>query len=167
MLLETNKNSLVFQLPTGGLLLIPISAIEDMRKYQQLDCNDKEAGGVLIGQHRYHTRNGNIIGPIHLEITSCTQPSWWDKRTRFGFIRKSASHIRSVLQAWKNSDGCLSYMGEWHTHPEPIATPSLIDYHQWRSNLTGKIAVLIIIGQKDDWFGYFDGNCFHTLNLTV
>jgi integrative and conjugative element protein (TIGR02256 family) len=163
MLLETNDDNVVFTLPTGGFLLLHLNVIEVMKQYQQMNSSAKEAGGVLIGQQRYHTEKGGVVGPVHIEITSCTKPAWRDKRSRFGFIRKCTSHVKAVFNAWSNSGGCMGYMGEWHTHPEPTPTPSNIDYDNWRSNLSGTVAVLIIIGQETNWYGFFDGQRFHTL----
>ncbi|MBN3563179.1 Mov34/MPN/PAD-1 family protein [Aliamphritea spongicola] len=129
--------------------------MDKLHKYQQLRFSDKEAGGVLIGYKRSHGIPGSVT---HFELTDCSEPDWFDKRSKFGFIRRSYSHLKKIMDAWVASNEEQTYLGEWHTHPEPHPFPSRDDISEWKKNLQGKEAVLIIIGQQSDWIAYWTGS---------
>lgn len=47
-------------------------------------------------------------------------------------------------------------MGEWHTHPQKIAKPSLTDYMAWLQTcnfFTNTVLVFYIVGNEQDWIG--------------
>ncbi|WP_081409005.1 Mov34/MPN/PAD-1 family protein [Acinetobacter gyllenbergii] len=45
-------------------------------------------------------------------------------------------------------------MGEWHTHPEDVPSPSPTDINSWRTNLvSNEELVLIIVGRTNFWIG--------------
>jgi integrative and conjugative element protein (TIGR02256 family) len=155
-MLQTRPD-LITCLPMGGYLIIPSKLIEQLYDYRQLSNIDTEAGGVLIGCWRNRVVNGVNKEPFHAELTDCTTPHRRDKRSRYGFFRRSSYHIKKVLQAWKHSSKEQSYIGEWHTHPEPHPKPSNEDIAQWQQNISGNKAILIIIGQKSNWIAYWDG----------
>lgn len=78
-----------------------------------------EAGGVLIGRH--------LIGSEDIIVDQVTTPLRGDKRSRFSFYRAHKCHQHAVDRAWKASGGVYTYLGEWHTHAEPVPTPSGLD----------------------------------------
>ncbi|WP_313065027.1 Mov34/MPN/PAD-1 family protein [Pseudomonas sp.] len=86
-------------------------------RYIQEGIDSKEAGGILLG----HVRGE------HLETIEATEPLFWHKRFRFLFERLPYLHHRLAMKRWKESNGLVRYIGEWHTHPQNFPTPSSID----------------------------------------
>lgn len=137
------SEDLVTQLPNGGYLIFPRRVYDQCLTYAQNTNRKPESGGVLIGCAR----------DKHLEITSMTPPDAADKRSRFGFVRRSASHYTRVRSEWKASGHTNTYLGEWHTHPEPHPQPSCIDLWQWQMKLPKRVLILLIIGTQTVWLG--------------
>lgn len=156
-MLPVIDDDLVFKLPGGGYLILPVKLLETLHKYKQLNKSDTEAAGVLIGLWRQSQDNGRPTGPLNAELIDCSEPQPDDKRTRTGVIRQAIHHIMKPLLAWKNTKGIQTYMGEWHTHPETIPRPSSEDFRQWSKNLRNRQCILIIIGQEEDWVAWWDG----------
>lgn len=152
------------QLPRGGYLIFPARIINTLHKYRQLNFSDTEAGGVLVGMRRQQLSSGQPSGPIHIQLTDCTEPQSSDKRTRTSIIRRSFHHRIKVLKAWRKSKMIETYMGEWHTHPQKCAYPSTEDFAQWKKNLSGTECILVVIGQEDDWIAWWDGGEAHQLS---
>lgn len=75
-----------------------------------------ETGGVLVG---YETEAGT-------QITHVTGPGPRAKRTRSRFRRDGAYTQAEVDRAHDESGGREDYVGEWHSHPDPVG-PSGID----------------------------------------
>lgn len=86
-----------------------------------------EAGGVLIGRH--------LIGGEDIIVDQVTTPMRGDKRSILSFYRAQKSHQRALDRAWKVSGGVCTYLGEWHTHAEPIPLPSGVDERERTRNL--------------------------------
>lgn len=111
--------------PTGdelGLILLRPRAFQLMLAFRQAKPGATEAGGVLIGSLR---------GP-HIEVVDCTQPMPNDLRRRHAFDRRDVGHVAAIHAAMKGSAGTIGYVGEWHTHPEPVPSPSGQDATNWR-----------------------------------
>ena len=106
----------IFRLSDAGLLLIEKSVLEGIHAYRQVG-NQLEAGGLLIGYFR----------DPHLHITDLTVPGAGDCRSRFRFARKDPAHVQMLLDRHTLSDGLLNLLGEWHTHPEALPSPSEIE----------------------------------------
>jgi integrative and conjugative element protein (TIGR02256 family) len=85
------------------------------------DERRSEAGGILIGSYR-----GN-----HVEVVGCTEPLPLDIRSRYRFDRRDPGHQAAALRAWHGSGRTETFVGEWHTHPEPHPTPSGRDRQTW------------------------------------
>ena len=112
---------------TGILMLISEGVTSVFQSYAQDEASKLEAGGILLGKRR---RN-------HFEIMHATEPTDFDKRSRNHWVRSGQIHAEIARQYWIESGGELTYLGEWHTHPETIPSPSQIDLDEWG-----------IIGQK-------------------
>ena len=114
--------------------------IEQLKKYIQLSSCSTEAGGLLIGYER-----GN-----HFEITNITYPYKEDIRDINYFERKDKKHINTLKYIRKLSLGAKSYLGEWHTHPEPNPRPSSLDITEWKktANYNEDILLFLIVGQE-------------------
>ncbi len=82
--------------------------------------NQKEAGGILLGEQRGK----------HIVVRFITSPKKKDIRKSTFFHRKDPLHIvegQTVLR----DHPTISYLGEWHTHPQWNPKPSALDTKQW------------------------------------
>jgi integrative and conjugative element protein (TIGR02256 family) len=107
--------------------------------------NRREAGGILIGSYRVP----------HIEIVDCTVPMPVDRRSRFTFDRRDAGHQAAALSAWRENDRRVTSVGEWHTHPEAVPTPSMLDRLTW-SRVMRKAShplIFLIVGYEGYWCG--------------
>ncbi|WP_304351341.1 Mov34/MPN/PAD-1 family protein [Comamonas testosteroni] len=123
------------------LVLVGEQVRETFAKYRQTFSHSAEAGGVLLGKRRGE----------HLEITLATEPTIFDRRTRFRFERAAQGHAEAAQLAWLESKGTVDYVGEWHTHPQRQPAPSRIDRFEW-SKLTlarpNVDLVVVIVGTE-------------------
>ena len=54
---------------------------------------------------------------------------------------------------WAASNGTVTYIGEWHTHPELTPNPSQIDLNSWKNLLPQRPMVLLIQGYNEIYIG--------------
>ncbi len=139
-----------------GLIVIETAVLQILHKYRQCHHRQPEQGGVFIGE----------IRSPHIVITHVTEPGPHDLASRFGFVRKKRHHQTIVDELWQTSGGYLIYLGEWHTHPESIPTPSGTDLKmiqtQFKKNKINEPFLLLIIqGTKELYVGLYDGNEIH------
>ena|SRR5882672_5087629 len=103
--------------------------------FRQSNGGDLEAGGVLIGARR---------GP-HVEVVDATVPQTGDARTRISFVRSAVPHRSLARAIWRKSGKVHGYLGEWHTHPEHVPSPSFTDKAGWRALAEETTAPLVHI----------------------
>ncbi|MBO0951180.1 Mov34/MPN/PAD-1 family protein [Fibrella forsythiae] len=146
-----NPAFLLFQIPGGGRLKISDQALDKMLSFRQLNLEDCEAGGVMLGRL--------LIDSNDVVIDEVTVPMCQDKRSRFAFYRHKRGHQAVINQRWHSSNGTCIYLGEWHTHPEPVPTPSTTDRNDWRRKLRAdrfeKSLFFVIVGTHETkmWVG--------------
>jgi integrative and conjugative element protein (TIGR02256 family) len=117
------SEELRFSRPEGQLLVVAEEALLTIKSFQQHGPLSHEAGGMLLGRV--------LLGSNDMIIDRATTPSPNDKRGRFFFFRSRGAAQKEVVEAWKQSAGTINYLGEWHTHPEKIPTPSCKDRRNW------------------------------------
>ncbi len=124
------------------LVLIQTPVVAMIQHAAQTCGEQPEAGGILMG---------GLRGP-HLECTSFSEPGPDDQRSHFQFTRQDPSHQKIAEASWKDSQGEVTFIGEWHTHPAGRPHPSLIDTKSWRK-LTQKAAhhMLFLIAAPGAW----------------
>ncbi len=137
---------MIFEHSRGGVIKLGAESLEAVRAFEQHKPDDAEAGGVLLGRR--------IRGAHDVVVDQVTVPMQGDERSRYGFHRDAEAHQREVDLAWQTSGGACSYLGEWHTHPEPVPTPSSIDLNDWSRRLQndtfdGDALYFVIVGQRE------------------
>jgi integrative and conjugative element protein (TIGR02256 family) len=113
-----------------------------------------EAGGILLGRY--------IVDSQGIVADEVTEPAAGDVREPRAFHRLDDLHARTVVERWRESDGCVHYVGEWHTHAEPRPTPSWIDLDAWTGTMRDDAEVrgagpilFVIVGQSE--IGVWEG----------
>jgi integrative and conjugative element protein (TIGR02256 family) len=147
-----DENTLrVFDRVKAGRVQIGSHAFDAMLRYRQLDPMDYEAGGMLLGRY--------ILDTDDVVIDRITTPQLGDSGSRYQFFRARKRHQNLIDAAWRNSKTTLTYLGEWHTHPESIPHPSVIDRAGWTQKLMlddfSESLFFVIIGTED--FGIWEG----------
>jgi len=126
-----------------GLIRVSKELLTKLCNFRQLATQSPESGGVLIGKHL------NSAGV--LLIDQLTPPQKSDKQGRCEFYR-STEHNKLVNDIWQKSNKHSTYVGLWHSHPEPIPNYSLIDKQDWQnaliqSKFEGDKLFFAIVGQ--------------------
>lgn len=135
---------LVFKALDESLVVISSEVTNTLLSYRQTNNSSPESAGVLIGERR----------GVHIILKTLSIPSCWDIRSRFMVDRVSLHHQKTVDDAFKKSNGEWQYLGEWHTHPEDVPKPSIMDYTSWHKNLKSELPlILIIVGRTHFWVG--------------
>lgn len=139
---------MILQADKGGpFVIVPADVVRTIGNY----VGDKtEAGGILLGRYRMP----------HIEIVTCSEPMTSDIRTFAGFDRRDRGHQLRALERWKDSGGTITFVGEWHSHPEESPSPSPLDLRTWREaqRSAGNLPLVFIIrGYTGWWFGLGTG----------
>ena len=112
--------------------------------YRQTAASAAESFGVLMGMTSVDRRE--------IRIEGVTTPMAHDRGSRFSFALRDLGHQRAVCEKFASSGGSGIYLGTWHTHPEPVPTPSRIDRKDWaaclRANL-GRPLAFVLVGTDD------------------
>lgn len=88
-----------------------------MSKFKQMKNEQQEAGGILLGQ----------VKENRIYITRISFPSNNDRSSRYSFWRNKINAQAIIDYEFHNSNKRTIYLGEWHTHPEKLPTPSNTD----------------------------------------
>src|SRR4051812_47700090 len=91
--------------------------IDTLSKFRQTRSGTHEAGGILLGQ----------VSKDCTYVCRVSIPNDLDKRSLFSFKRSKKSAQLIAEYEFHNSGGTITYLGEWHSHPEDIASPSSQD----------------------------------------
>lgn len=126
-----------------GLVLLDRMVIARIRDTAAATQFRHEVGGVLVGSRR---------GP-HFHIRDASLPQTSDRASPVRFWRRPDGHQEFVDSAWHKSKGHVIYLGEWHSHPEAVPTPSTIDRSSWASTVRthGRPMVFVIVGTSGLW----------------
>ena len=116
-----------FAQPNGYRFEISVGALESMWRFRQVEPHLTEAGGILLGRH--------LLDGSAIIVDAVTTPLPGDRRSRTTFFRGQKRHQAVIDETWLSSNGTCTYLGEWHTHPEPIPTPSIVDWTDWQRRL--------------------------------
>ena len=94
------------------------SVLEHLARYRQLSCFAKEAGGQIFWKC---SEDG------HRQVVTATGPRKSDRRGRYNYMPDHRTEQIEIDTQFKNGQ---FYLGDWHTHPQPIAKPSGADHRR-------------------------------------
>ena len=126
---------------SGQVIIFESGAIDHFRRHRQRRRYQNEAGGQLFARFVDH----------RILIEEATGPRRTDRRTRTSYEPDRRAEQREIKE--RHSMG-LHYVGDWHTHPEPVPRPSPLDamsigecVKKSRHLLNG--FVLVVVGQAE------------------
>ena len=149
---------------TSKSLIINIDGklVNELLSYRQKKDSDSETGGVLMGELY---PNSNRIQITHILVCKHTTNSRYGLELNVECLQKQMNEI------WEKSKGTITYLGDWHTHPEFNPKPSYVDYttfvkNYYKSKFEQNLLLYIILGQEEEiWFKSFNGFQFRVINF--
>lgn len=123
-------------------IIIPEDIICELNRYYI--GNEKEVGGILLGRFA-----GGII--YEVTETACINSL---HSTRIHY-RRDAKKAQSIInKRWRETNGEINYLGEWHTHPNMFATPSATDMESLSAIMDKvgnvlPVVMLLILGRNN------------------
>lgn len=140
-----NEFPLQYKRESGGILQINPGVVTRIIIHKQISIHSTEAGGVLLG--RYIKNTEDVV------IDLITEPSNDEHRTRLAYFRTSPHHQALLDDSWTQTAGELTYLGDWHTHPQCKPVPSLVDKENWHDRLEKDIFTeslfFLILGSQE------------------
>lgn len=113
---------------------------------------DYELCGIIMGAQ---------IGDNHYRISKISPPCV-KSHTHYGCERDAAMANLFIREDYELSEHTRFYIGEWHTHPENIPTPSTLDYNSIEdifqtASLVVPFLLMIIVGTETLHISVFNG----------
>ncbi len=123
--------------PPSCEVIILRSALEFLKRFRQGRFQN-ERGGALAGPYPHL---GRVI------ISHVMMPSPKSKAGRSWFLPNQAETQEWVEETFHLTGGSINFLGEWHSHPAPNATPSPADHFRLQDLLrTGKQDIDFLVG---------------------
>lgn len=104
---------------SGQTLILDNAVLVHFERNRQRTAKHREAGGQLFACFE-----GNTI-----RVKRATGPRASDHRSLMTFIPNRLAERREIKELFKSG---LHYIGDWHTHPEPIPSPSHTDVESFQ-----------------------------------
>jgi len=122
----------------GASLVLSDAVVEHFTLHQQVRRDQAEAGGQLFAR----------ITRYEIFVEEATGPRPTDRRGRTHYTPDRQAERREILERFALG---LHYVGDWHTHPERVPTPSYVDRFtisdcSRRSNHKLACFLLIVVG---------------------
>ncbi len=126
---------------SGQVLVLTEGVVRKFRRYRQRRWYQREAGGQLFAR----------LSLSRVFVEEATGPRRTDRRTRTSYVPDRAAEQREIDS--RHADG-LHYVGDWHTHPEPVPGLSGLDIASIsesvrRSTHALNGFLLLIVGQAE------------------
>lgn len=136
-------NEWTFNVKGLGLVRVCAELLYKLLQFRQIESDAPESGGVLVGSH-LNSRGALLINKF-------TPPQTSDRQSRCNYYRSKA-HDKLAKSIWRESEHRSTYVGLWHTHPEPIPNFSATDKTDWinaikHSSYEGYHVFFFIVGQ--------------------
>lgn len=136
---------------SGQQLVFSTGVLAHLKRHRQTRWWQREAGGQLFAR----------LTDSEILIDDITGPRRTDWRTRCSYRPHRAAEQREIDARHRAG---FHFVGDWHTHPEPVPVPSSRDMSsiaemviQSHHALHG--FVLVIVGQLEPPAGLFAGVC--------
>ena len=104
---------------SGQRLIFSPAVLTHLNKYRQTRWWQREAGGQLFAR----------FALPDIQVEEATGPRQSDSRTRNSYRPDRLAEQHEITIRYANG---LHFIGDWHTHPEPIPTPSRQDAESMR-----------------------------------
>ena len=129
-------------------LIIEDEVLTSIYKFNLINYKH-ENGGVLLG--KFNKKEKTYI------ITNISTTNSEDRKGRYFFIRNKKQAQAIINKYWKNSNGEINYLGEWHTHDEEYPNPSFVDKQLVKQMLNNKNieidnVFMIILGKNKNLY---------------
>jgi integrative and conjugative element protein (TIGR02256 family) len=126
--------------PGGSAVILTDAVLVTMNHYRQKEQSDKEAGGQLFAKFE----GSDTV------IVEATPPKWCDRRGRHHFQPNRWIQQQDIQKRYTQG---LHFVGDWHTHPEPVPHPSQEDFRNmqecFKTSLHDLHAfIMVIIGYE-------------------
>lgn len=101
---------------SGQRLTFADPVLSHLEKWRQVRFWQAEAGGLLFAR----------LSAEEVFIELATGPRRTDRRTRWSYLPDRVAEQREIDLLHPKG---LSFVGTWHSHPEPVPRPSGVDLH--------------------------------------
>lgn len=137
----------------GYTIILHSEALSVMEFFTQKNDTQPESGGIILGK---------LIGN-EVHILRLSPPTELDRSSRMNFERHRLSAQIIIDYEFHNSNRQVTYLGEWHTHPEKLPTPSPTDRNMIKTQFSKNhihtdFLLLIIKGVLGFYIGIIDKN---------
>lgn len=125
----------------GASLVLSDAVVERFALHQQVHRDQAEAGGQLFAR----------ITRYEIFVEEATGPRPTDRRGRTHYTPDRQAERKEIRERFVLG---LHYVGDWHTHPESVPTPSPVDrftISDCSRRSTHKLAgfLLVVVGNGD------------------
>lgn len=140
-----------------SMLLVQRQVLDEISAYARNVSPTLEAGGLLLGYRRYQ----------HIHVMTATFPGKTDECRPHLFGRRDPSHQDIATFEWKHSGRKMDWVGEWHSHLEPVPSPSTVDAKSWANQVFRRQANMayVIVGTEGCWIGLLDSKASAAIQL--
>lgn len=115
----------IFTIMNDSELTLKLEVVDSIKSHNQSGILS-ESGGILLGTYY---KSGKIV----IGYNSTPYPK--DIRSITGFKRRDEGHLEFYHEYNSKSEGKISYVGDWHTHPSFFSIPSYVDKLTWKKSL--------------------------------
>lgn len=106
--------------PTAGEVLLPARLRAEIEA-EAREWAPRETGGMLVG---YRTARDGLMTVV---ITGTIDAGPGARRARWRFVPDGRWQQRELEKFYKRSGRITTYLGDWHSHPRGVPTPSAVD----------------------------------------
>ena len=125
-------------------IIVKNEVIDNIKKFYWSNLK-YETGGILLG--KFNRKNKLIeISEVYELKTSLF--------SKILYKRNARKAQKIINKRWKETEGIINYIGEWHTHPNMLAHPSGTDINSLKE-IHDKVknvlpGTILIIAGKDE-----------------